>query len=411
MKNFTRYQRSTIIAAVLFVGIFLLSTCVERQSVDTENNPAVSFESFVGSQKCASCHQEVFNDHIRTAHFLTSQPATEKYVKGSFEDGKNIYAFNRSVAVAMEQRAGGYYQVEYFRGEEKVSKKMDIVVGSGTMGQSSMYWRDNYLFQLPITYFTAADRWSNSPGFPDKVVFNRVITSRCLECHATYASVISAPGVEPEQFDHNKIIYGVDCEKCHGPGAEHAAFHEKKPSDTVAKYILNPASFTRQQKLDLCALCHGGRLQKTQPSFSFTAGDELKKHFLLDTTAPDPDRIDVHGNQYGLMSASKCFKGSTVMTCNSCHDPHKNERGKIEAYSQKCMSCHQPGHKNFCPMEKQIGKSIISNCIDCHMPLKPSRAIAVFLPGESSPTAAQIRSHLIAVYPEISERLKDSIKK
>ncbi len=310
----------------------------------------------------------------------------------------------------MEKRADGFYQVEYFRGKEKKAKRMDIVMGSGTMGQSSLYWREQNLFQLPITYFSAADQWSNSPGFPDKVVFNRVITSRCMECHSTYVKTLSPPGREPEAFDHQKIIYGVDCEKCHGPGAAHVKFHKEQANDTTAKHIINPAVFSRQQKLDLCALCHGGRLQKTTPSFQFAAGDALADHFILDTTAPDPEKIDVHGNQYGLLRASKCFKMSETLTCNSCHDPHKNEKGKTALFSQRCMSCHNQGHEASCPMEKKIGKSIVSNCIDCHMPLKPSRAIAVFLPGSAVPTAAMIRSHYISVYPQETEKLLKQMK-
>jgi hypothetical protein len=100
------------------------------------------------------------------------------------------------------------------------------------------------------------------------------------------------------------------------------------------------------------------------------------------------------------MRASKCFKGSEIMTCYSCNDVHENEKGKTALFSQRCMSCHQQNHACFCPMAKTLGKKITENCIDCHMPVNPSRAIAVFLPGKPFPTAALIRSHYIAVYPE-----------
>lgn len=379
---------------------------------EAENHTVIKNEEekeFVGSATCAGCHKNIYQDHLRTAHFLTSQPAVAEFTKGHFEPGKNSYAFNKSVVVAMEKRDTAFYQVEYYREREKKAMRMDIVVGSGTMGQSSMYWRDNYLFQLPITYFSAADQWSNSPGFPDRVVFNRVITSRCMECHSTFAKTISEPGKEPEEFDHNKIVYGVDCEKCHGSAAKHVQFQIEHPSDTFARFIINPATFTRQQKLDLCALCHGGRLQKTKPSFTFTSGDALKDYFRLDTAVPDPEKIDVHGNQYGLLRASKCFIKSD-MTCNTCHDIHKNEKKQTIVFSQRCMSCHNTEHSNFCGMAKVIGKNIVSNCIDCHMPLKPSKAIAVFLPGSNAPTAAQIRSHYIKTYPEETGKVLEMIK-
>jgi hypothetical protein len=396
-----QYRRLFFIISLLTAIVSVLSRCVdqEQRSLPTTDTVQIADKSdqFVGGEACAKCHQDISADHLHTAHFLTSQPADEQYIKGSFDSGRNYYAYNPTVAIAMERRSNGFYQVEYVGNEEKTSKKMDMVVGSGTMGQSFLNWRDNYLFQLPITYFSAAHTWSNSPGYPNRVVFNRVITSRCLECHTTYVKTISAPGKEPEQFDRNKIVYGISCERCHGPGAQHVQFQESHPHDSAAKFIVNPATFSRQQKLDLCALCHGGRLQKTKPSFSFTAGESLADYFVVDTTSPNPAMIDVHGNQYGLLRASKCFIASD-MTCNTCHDVHKNEKEKKALFSSRCMTCHSEAHNNFCPMAKTIGESIVKNCIDCHMPLLPSRAIAVFLPGKQEPTAAMIRSHLIAVY-------------
>ena len=284
----------------------------------------------------------------------------------------------------MEKRDSGFYQVAYSDDVEKLARRFDIVMGSGAKGQTSMYWHNNQLFQLPVTFFTAANEWSNSPGYPMKAIFNRPITSRCMECHSTYANTLTNINTVPEEFERASIIYGVDCERCHGPGAAHAAFQMQHPAETKGRYIINPTSLSRQQQLDACALCHGGKLQKTTPSFEFVAGDKLADYFTYDTAAPNPDNIDLHGNQYGLLRASKCFRMSETMTCNTCHNPHENERGKIEIFSQRCAGCHNTGeHGNgkICKMTASLGDAITANCIDCHMPAKASRAIAVFLPG------------------------------
>lgn len=225
-----------------------------------------------------------------------------------------------------------------------------------------------------------------------------------------FFKITSAAGKEPGSFDPKQIIYGVDCERCHGPAAEHVRFQTGHPADTVGNFIINPATFTRQQKLDLCALCHGGRLQKTQPTFSFTAGDTLSRYFIVDTTAPNPDKIDVHGNQYGLLRASKCFRMSETLTCNTCHNMHETERGKTVLFSQRCQTCHSPAHGPVCKLTKTVGSVITKNCIDCHMPLKPSRAIAVFLAGATEPKAALIRSHFISIYPEETQRIIAALK-
>lgn len=388
------------------LSVFLLTTCMNNEPDETKMIKNKAGKSFAGSSTCINCHKTTSENHVHTAHYLTSQPAAEKYIKGSFEKGRNSFAFNRSVVVAMEKRDSSFYQVEYFGTEEKKARHMDIVVGSGTMGQSFLNWQQDKLFQLPITFFSAANTWSNSPGFPDKVVFNRVITSRCLECHSTFLNITSEAGKEPETFDKAQIIYGVDCERCHGPAAEHVQFQTANPTDTTGKHIINPARLSRQQNLDLCALCHGGRLQKTQPSFTFSVGDKLSDYFNVDTSAPAPEKIDVHGNQYGLLRASKCFKMSATLTCGSCHNTHKNEKGNTVLFSQRCMTCHNSEDQIFCKL-KQPKDILASNCIDCHMPLKPSRAIAVFLPGATIPTAALIRSHFIDIYPEETKRILD----
>ncbi len=366
----------------------------EEQPKPIANDAQVSFTAYAGSQTCAGCHKDVYESHQKTAHFLTSAPAGDSTVKGSFKPGKNSYVFSPAVHVDMEKRDSGYYQVSYTDGAEIRVRRMDIVVGSGTMGQSSLSWQNNHLFQMPITYFSAANKWSNSPGFPNRIVFNRVITSRCLECHTTFAETVSPPNKEPEEFDKSKFIYGINCEKCHGAAAEHVKFQTSHPDDTVAKFIINPATFNRQQKLDLCALCHGGRLDKTRPSFTYVPGESLWNYFIVDTLPPNPDFVDVHGNQYGLLRASKCFKSSN-MTCNSCHDVHNNERGKFALYSSRCMNCHNDLSKIESATHKKLGNTVTANCVDCHMEMKPSRAISVLLPGDKVPTAAQIRSHFI----------------
>jgi hypothetical protein len=405
------HYRYIITIAIIALCIFLLTKCMSDKSNDEPGIIKNAYgEQFAGSTTCATCHKNIYDTHIHTAHYLTSQPAFERYIKGSFEPGKNTYAFNRSVVVALEKRDSGFYQVEYYGDIEKKTRRIDIVIGSGTMGQSFLNWGKNRLFQLPITYFTAANAWSNSPGFPDRVVFNRPITSRCLECHTTFVKTISAPGKEPEEFDHGQIIFGVDCEKCHGPAARHVEFQSQNPKEKTGKYIVNPATFSRQQNLDLCASCHGGRLQKTKPSFEFIAGDTLSNYFVVDTTGVNPDSVDVHGNQYGLLRISKCFKMSK-MTCITCHNTHENEKAKIALFSQRCMSCHNNEHGNLCKMNHTLGSVINTNCIDCHMPLKDSKAIAVQLHGDSIPTAALIRSHFIAIYPDETKRLITLMKK
>jgi hypothetical protein len=369
------------------------------------------FKKFAGSAACAGCHKDIYANNIHTEHYLTSAPSTKQNILGSFENGKNIFPFDLFTNVTMEDRDSGLYQVGYKNGKEIIKGKFDIVVGSGRKGQSYLSWLNSRLVQMPITYFSAARQWSNSPGYPpDQIAFNRPITSRCLECHSTYFKKTSDTAVKLEEFDHDKIIYGVDCEKCHGPAAMHVEFQSRNPGIKEARYVVNPGKLSRERLLDLCALCHGGPMAKTKPSFEFQAGDTLSNYFTRNNSPVNAPTIDVHGNQLGLLSLSKCFIQSN-MTCISCHNIHENENGKTELFSQRCINCHNEGHEKLCKMNAAIGPAITQNCIDCHVPKQPSHAVSVYLEGSFILTPALMRTHFIKVYPGETNKVLDTIKK
>lgn len=411
MRIIFKTRRSTIIIIIIVSSIFLVTRCINDSGNKREASNNNGFKKFAGSASCAGCHKDIYDKNIHTEHYLTSAPATEKNILGSFERGKNVFAFDLLSIVTMEKRDSGLYQVGYKNGNEIKKGRFDIVIGSGRKGQSYLSWLNNRLVQMPITYFSPAGQWSNSPGYPpDKISFNRPITSRCLECHSTYFKKTSDAAAKLEEFDHNKIIFGVDCEKCHGPAALHVEFHSGNPGIKEAKFIVNPGKLPRERLLDLCALCHGGPLSKTKPSFSFQAGDTLTSYFTRNNAPPDVANIDVHGNQLGLLSMSKCFTMSNL-TCTNCHNTHENENGKIELFSQRCMKCHSEGHEKVCKMTATIGPAITQNCIDCHMPKQPSHAVSVYLEGSFTPTPALLRTHYIKTYPEETTKNISFIKK
>ncbi|HEY4110479.1 multiheme c-type cytochrome [Puia sp.] len=401
-----KIRYSTLIIAGLLASACLFVTCVENEqhqpkapeSQVTEDH----YKEFAGSAACAGCHRDIYQNHLKTAHYLTTRHADSSNILGSTTPPQNSFYFNPSVYLAVEKRDSLTYQVEYVNGAEQNRAPLNITVGSGKRGQTFLYWYHDKLLQLPLTYFTELHQWTNSPGFSNRVIFRRPATSRCLECHSTYFRVTSAAGAEPEDFSHTQIVYGVDCEKCHGPAARHVAFHQANPTEKTARFIINPRNFSRAQSLDLCRLCHGGRLSKSKPSFTFQAGDRLANFFALDTTAKSAADLDVHGNQYGKLASSKCFAMSQ-MTCLSCHSPHENETGKTQLFSQRCMTCHNEQHGTFCKAKDRVGPAIKTNCIDCHMPEERSRSIMVLLQGQNIPTAATMRSHFISIYPDATK--------
>jgi hypothetical protein len=410
MIPFKQINRLVFTMAVIILSVVTLSKCISEEDNRANKKNKISFSDFAGSASCMGCHKTTYEDHINTGHYQTSQPASGKNINGSFEQGHNVFFFKALENVTMEKREDGYYQVEYIMGKEKRKSKFDITVGSGKKGQSYLSWKNNSLIQMPVTYFTPDSTWSSSPGFnPRRIVFNRVVTSRCLECHSTYFQKMSDEKKHPEEFDKKNIIYGIDCEKCHGPGKEHVNFHTNNPEANEAKYIVNTARSSRQTQLDLCALCHNGRLNKTQPSFSFSAGDKLTDFFQRPDSLVPGYVMDVHGNQLGMLSQSKCFTSSD-MTCQSCHNVHKKEQDQLEIFSQRCFTCHSTGKSKLCGLTKSVGSIINKNCIDCHMPKEPSQSIVVYLEGATIPTPAKLRTHYISIYKEETEKVLDFLK-
>jgi hypothetical protein len=397
-----RYRRFSFVLLSMLASVALLTQCMpDDKAILPEEQ---KLDNYATAEKCVSCHADICESYKSTAHNLTGQLVSENNIKGSFKKGENTYAYSSEIFLSMEKRANNFFQVAFFKGQEKKAMKFDMVIGSGVMGQSFLTWREHKLFQLPITYFTVANQWSNSPGFPiKKVMIDRPVTARCLECHVTYAEGIAGAELEPTEFNPKNFIYNIDCQKCHGPTGKHVEYQNANPEIKMAKFIVNPSKLSRQQQVDVCGLCHGGNIQKIKPSFTFTAGENLSDYFAMNSLKDmsiNTSAVDVHGNQVGLLQASKCYKMSTELTCNSCHNTHENERGNVKLFSQRCISCHNVSDKKFLSPTHVKTNAIEMNCIDCHMPAQESKSIAVFLEGEETPRASLLRSHLIGIYAQ-----------
>lgn len=400
MIAFRKYYVVTGLIVITIFSLLSLENCSQNEKAPADGSEQ---RRFAGSEACIRCHRDIYEQHLRSFHHVTSAPANGQTLKGDFDSANKFY-YNDHLFIAAEKKQGGFYQTAYVNDVPKLSRPFNIVVGSGKRGQTSIYWFQNYLFELPLTYFTETNEWTASPGYSRKADFNRSITSRCLECHSTYFQEITDKDAKADEFSKTNFILGVECEKCHGPAVEHIAFHDQHPGEKIGHAIFNPAKASREQSLDLCRLCHGGRLSKTKPSFSFQPGDRLFDFFRQDTGKPISE-MDVHGNQYGMLAASKCFKNSG-MTCISCHDGHKNESKQTVQFYVKCETCHNSAAHNTCKLASTVRQDFLRiNCINCHMPVEASKAIMVLRKNESIPTSAHMRSHYISVYKDISKRI------
>jgi len=301
---------------------------------------------------------------------------------------------NPELTFRMESRGGHFYESAIRQKQAHTTKRteqIDLVIGSATKGQTYLYWKQNGLLELPVSYWTELHRWVNSPGYVDgSADFDRPVTPRCLECHATYFQQSSSlpPG---NHYNKDSLVLGISCERCHGPGLEHIQSHTANSADSTSKKPLSPLGLSRDRQVDICAQCHGGAGEPVAPAFSFRPGEVLSEYVKLQEPNAT-DRLDVHGNQVTLLKRSRCFQSSPTMSCSTCHDPHVRERPAAE-YSARCLECHQVEQ---CGMFHKVGKQIASNCIDCHMPVQASNLLV--LDADDTRLKAKVRNHWIRIY-------------
>ncbi len=389
---------------ILITGIAVLfSQCLtDKPATDPREN------GYAGAAACVGCHGEISTSQFHSAHARSSSPATGASINGSFHPDSNTYHYTKDARVVMQHDGKDYYQAAFFHDSLVQKERFDIVIGSGRKAQTFLYWLDDKVYQLPVSYYVASGKWANSPNFPSgQVRFDRNIPVGCFECHSSYIkrNRIEAFGeFSIDHFNRNQVIYGIDCERCHGPSAKHVALHTDSPLVKDARYLVTYQDLPRDQQVDMCSVCHSGIRDVKRTTFFFRPGTRLADFVEPAMMAQHPDSIDVHGNQYQLFASSACYKESTSITCTSCHDPHKQQKDDLSNFSVRCMSCHTPGGPAYCGLEKKYGTQIQNNCIDCHMPEKNSRLISLQTQGDTVATPNKVRTHFIAVYKAESDK-------
>jgi len=399
-----RYIRFGII--FLLPAVFIFSQCLNKSKPADPRG-----EGYAGSAACLKCHSDVAKDYLHSAHFLTSRAATAATVSGSFKADSDSVVYNDHQKVVMEKLHEGLFQALYTNGKLTTCKRFDIVFGANR-GETYLSWDGAEVKQLPVSYYLSLHKWANSPGgyYADSVNFSRVIHERCFECHASNIQNLNgdtAADVQSDSLDKSSLILGIDCERCHGPGTAHVDFQTQNPAVKQARYITRFASLSRRQQIDFCSMCHSGNGDvMTKTTFGFKPGDTLANYTSGASTHAfrDATTIDVHGNQVKLLMSSKCYMSSKI-ECATCHSMHNSELKTVATYSSYCTNCHSAANHNVCKLAGKIGPAITSNCIDCHMPIKSSKTVVVNGTNMQGTPPFLARTHLIAIYPEETEKV------
>ena len=145
-----------------------------------------------GSRACVPCHAAIYRSYAATPMARTSGRVGAASSPERFERSEFTHARSGVRYRAVAQPDG--IDFEFTRDSIRGRRRLDFYIGSGAVGRSYALLSDGFLFQAPVSYYSAPARWDVSPGFGerDRIHLGRPIEPECLACHATDVRAVPA---------------------------------------------------------------------------------------------------------------------------------------------------------------------------------------------------------------------------
>ncbi len=313
---------------------------------------------------CAECHRAIAESYAKTGMARSFRVAGR--LPRSGHDALGLFS--------PAERAGRAY-IERAATPDVPSREVsaDYAVGSGEHASTFLHrTRDNKLIELPITWYSEkGGHWGMSPGY-DRTLhpgFSRAVTYRCMFCHNGYPAIPEGfAGVDGATVFPESLPQGIDCARCHGSGAAHAAaVRQGRTLPEIRAAIVNPARLTPDLQMDVCMQCHlettsadlpGSIMKFDRQVFSYRPGQPLGDYIQYFDHAPGTghdDKLEIVSEAYRFRQ-SACFRKSQGrLTCTSCHNPHRaNTATTPVSFDRVCATCHE--------------RHTAGSCVECHMP-------------------------------------------
>jgi predicted CXXCH cytochrome family protein len=396
---------------------------------------AVPANEYVDSRTCAKCHTKIAETYARTGM------GRSLYKPASVNSTADYFHTLSDTHYSMSMRGGSYYQRRWqigFDGKETNVEdlKVDYVIGSGNHAESYLHrTAAGGYTELPLGWYAEKGGYfAMSPGFDTShPPTRRFVSYECIFCHNAIPKIPAGhdlPGSDP--LFVGDLPEGVDCQRCHGPGARHARAAQAPGArlEDIRQSIVNPARLNSALRMDICMQCHleptSGRLPAlirrfNRGPFSFAPGEPLSNFLLVFDHAPGTghdDKFEIVGSSAYRLRQSQCFRKSNgAMTCETCHDPHDAPRGAeaVRRYSAACRQCHGAAF-DAAVLHGSHPRS--AECISCHMPRRrtedvvhavmtdhliqrgpPGKDLLAEMPERHLSEAGEYRGEVVPYYP------------
>ena len=152
---------------------------------------------------------------------------------------------------------------EQGRQTNSLERQVTHIMGSGVRARSYLHMTpEGRIIELPVSWYSQERRWAMAPGYdrPKHPDYSRTLNHRCMFCHNAYPKLPpqnARPGWDHDVYFPEQLPTGIDCQRCHGPGAAHIrAATDGEPLDSIRNSIVNPRRLGRDRRMDVCMQCH-----------------------------------------------------------------------------------------------------------------------------------------------------------
>ena len=365
-------------------------------TIQSHNVSAIDTESYIGSDSCTQCHPKQNEAWRGSHHDLSMQHATNTSVLGNF-DNKH-FEYNGITTTFFKKDGTFFVNTD---GPDGTLQNFQIKY---TFGVTPL---QQYLIELPGGHLQAfgiawdsrskergGQRWfhlypSEAITYTDPLHWSKVDQNwnyMCADCHSTNLQKNYNSSNNTYNTQWSEI--NVACEACHGPGAHHVNWAEKKSgwekhADKGLVIALDERSGVSwsinhktgnakrssiketDKEIEICARCHSRRYKiKQNYANSEPLLDSYQPALLTDFLYHPDGQIKEEVFVYGSFVQSKMYHAG--VTCSDCHDPHSLT---LRADGNGvCLQCHDGKKYNASSHHFHKKDSVGSKCAECHMP-------------------------------------------